>query len=74
MAVSERAPRGNSLIGIKAIWTCCICRIKAITYQLIDAADPTLDLPKGWRNHKGKTYCSDATPQRTEIVLKERSQ
>lgn len=67
-----RAPRISSLIGVRAHWTCCICHAKVTTYQLVDAADSTLDLPSGWRQHKGRTYCSDARQESTELILKER--
>jgi hypothetical protein len=68
------APR-TSLIGVRAVWTCCICHAKATTYQLVDAADPTIDLPNGWRQLKGRTYCPDATAvQAIDLIFKERTQ
>ena len=74
MSDGERRPF-TSLIGVRAIWTCCICHAKVTTYQLVDAADPILDLPKGWRQHKGRTYCSDSsTAVSANLILKERTQ
>lgn len=70
---ATRAPHA-SLIGVRAAWTCCICHTKVATYQLVDAADPTLDLPPGWRQHKGRTYCPDSSQASTELILKERAQ
>jgi hypothetical protein len=67
------APR-TSLIGVRAAWTCCVCRAKAITHQLVDAADRTLDLPKGWYQQDGKTYCPATGLESTGLILKERIQ
>lgn len=70
---AARAPL-TSLIGVRAVFTCCLCRRKAIAYQLVDAADPTLDLPPGWRQVKGRTYCPDTTAVSADLILKERTQ
>jgi hypothetical protein len=70
---ATREPRG-SLIGVRGHWTCCLCHATATTHQLVDAADPTLDLPVGWHQRKGRTYCPAATAMSTNLILKEVTQ
>jgi hypothetical protein len=48
-----------SMIGITAHWKCAVCNVRAVTHQLVNAADPSLDLPPGWRQRKGLVYCPD---------------
>ncbi len=67
---ATRAPR-TSVIGVRAAWTCCVCRAQETTYQIISATDLTLDLPKGWTQRDGRTYCADAAP--LSGLLKERT-
>ncbi len=77
MGMSDGEPRrvSGSLIGVRAAWTCVVCHAKATTYQLVDAANPTLDLPDGWTQRKGRIYCPDAAAADSlmiQILLRER--
>jgi hypothetical protein len=64
----------DSLIGVTAHWTCCVCGAKATTHQLVTVADPSLDLPKGWTQRKGRTYCETLYIESAALILKERTQ
>ncbi len=70
MSDSVRLPR-TSMIGVRAAWTCCICRAHATTYQLVNAGDLSLDLPKGWSQRDGHTYCPDVAVQSAYLTLKD---
>lgn len=61
-----------SMIGVTAHFKCSECGAQATTHQLVRADDPSLDLPAGWTQRKGHTYCP--APCTTNLVLKERPQ
>lgn len=73
MGMSDDAPIA-SMIGIRAGWRCCTCHEKAVTHQLVDAGNPALDLPRGWSQRKGRTYCGCTAQASTDLILKERTQ
>lgn len=50
----------SSVIGIRASWTCALCRETEKTYQLLrvaESADELLRLPPGWRLWDRATVC-----------------
>lgn len=55
-----------SLVGVRASWTCALCRDQTRTYQLVRIAAPqALDLPAGWLLVNEQTVCG-LHPSRVE--------
>jgi hypothetical protein len=45
-----KSPKDPSVVGLRASWTCALCKKIERSYQLVLLADPQeLTLPDGWK-------------------------
>jgi hypothetical protein len=50
---------GSSIVGLKLVWTCAVCKARATTHQITRVDRPQeVEIPRGWRLAGAWTICA----------------